>query len=302
MESSAKNSLHWGAKITQEYLESSRKYYWTPEQLSEIARYLPSTSNQTVVDVGTGLGAFAFYLKSVLPSDAQIWGIDIDKDLILRAKEIAAMKDIPVNFKVASAYDLPFSSKSVDLITEQLVLLHLASPEIAIKEIQRCLTSRGIAIFVEPNNTAVSLIDDSAKRILTTEEYLDIVSLDFAYNRGKALLGEGDSNLGDVLIGYLDGFEIIDTKLIERVDPIHPPYSANDREIMEFLYDERSYNQSSELYRRYCPAAGITEMDFQKKWKNLQKLNGIRREQMERGEYFGLHINIDYVFVCRKSS
>lgn len=38
----ALDSLHWDQDKKQNYLDSSRKYYWTPEQLSEIAKYLPS--------------------------------------------------------------------------------------------------------------------------------------------------------------------------------------------------------------------------------------------------------------------
>ena len=300
MEARATNALQWGSDLAQKYLESSRKYYWTAEQLSEISKYFPVRKSVFAVDVGTGQGAFAFYLKSVLGVNSEVWGVDIDEKLIQHARRISTANDISVKFEVASTYNLPFPSGSVDIMTEQLVLLHLKSPELALKEMYRCLAPQGVAVFIEPNNTAISLIDDSAKRQLTSEEYQNIVSLDFSYNRGKEALGEGDSNMGDMLIEHLQAFRILEIKLVERVDPIHPPYTEAQREIIEFLYGDDSYNQSYELYHRYCLATGMAEEEFQRKWQSLRKLNEIRKEQVRNRNYFGLHLNIDYVFVCQK--
>jgi len=98
-----------------------------------------------VLDLGCGDGTHAGALRNNF--DGEIYGIDPSDDIIRKAEE--RYKDI--NFKTASAYQLPYNDNFFDMIYAIDVIEHLKEPRKMLLEAKRVLKSGGVIIFQTPN-------------------------------------------------------------------------------------------------------------------------------------------------------
>ena len=121
--------------------------WWDPESefkpLHEInplrldfIHQLADLRGKQVLDVGCGTGIYTKILKR---RGADISGIDISKSMI----EVAKREVSGVDFKVGSAYELPYRAGSFDLVLAALVIEHLTDLDKAFSEINRVLKKGG---------------------------------------------------------------------------------------------------------------------------------------------------------------
>jgi len=99
---------------------------------------LASTKKMSFLDLGCGSG---YYTRNIAPNDIKLEkiGLDISKHSI----ETAAKRDKISLYLVASAFNLPISDNSIDLIT------NIFSP-IQLNEVKRILKNSGFLIKVIP--------------------------------------------------------------------------------------------------------------------------------------------------------
>jgi len=99
-----------------------------------------------VLDIGCGAGFYTGrILKRNLPR-LKVYGIDISRKAIKLAR-----RDYPkIEFKSASAYDLPFADNFFDAILINCVLEHLQKPDYALQEASRVLKPNGILFSITP--------------------------------------------------------------------------------------------------------------------------------------------------------
>ena len=90
------------------------------EKKSVLDLLLNSGINRTkklrILDVATGPGRLAFYLESHLRK-AEITGIDINENMLQRARKIAVDNKSKVNFMKGDIYKLPFNENQFDVVT-----------------------------------------------------------------------------------------------------------------------------------------------------------------------------------------
>ncbi|WKX28038.1 23S rRNA (guanine(745)-N(1))-methyltransferase [Tatumella ptyseos] len=98
--------------------------------------YLPTTSVQSIVDLGCGEG---YYTSAWLKNDCEVYGVDVSKFAI----KSAAKRYPQIHFCVASGYRLPFASASLSAI------IRIYAPSKA-EELMRTLAPGGILITVTP--------------------------------------------------------------------------------------------------------------------------------------------------------
>ena len=100
----------------------------------EIARILPRKSR--VLDVGCGNGFIAHHLSAMVGTD--VIGIDLD------AKTQAA-----IDYRQFDGKSFPVPDNSVDAVLLCYVLHHAQDLSIVLKELQRVLSNRGLAVIYE---------------------------------------------------------------------------------------------------------------------------------------------------------
>lgn len=99
--------------------------------------------NYHVLDIGCGPGSITCDIAKLIPK-GNIIGIDPVKELVDAGNQLAILKNIPnVRFESASAYNLPFDDNSFDLVHSHQVLVHLADPVRALKEMFRVVKPAG---------------------------------------------------------------------------------------------------------------------------------------------------------------
>jgi ubiquinone/menaquinone biosynthesis C-methylase UbiE len=101
----------------------------------QLVRELAGKPIRRVIDVGTGVGALWFDLRTALPA-AFLLGVDRSTGMLRLAPPQMARV-------VADARDLPLSSASVDLALLVFMLFHLADPLSGIREVRRVVRPDG---------------------------------------------------------------------------------------------------------------------------------------------------------------
>ncbi|WP_204106186.1 MULTISPECIES: methyltransferase domain-containing protein [Spirulina sp. CCY15215] len=117
-----------------------------------LARMMPSktTKNQSVLDIGCGDGYLLYAIACKNPG-IQLYGIDSESLGISLAEEQLKKHNYSASLVQGSAYSLPFSSSSFDVITNADVIEHLEDPEKSLQEMQRVLRNRGLLLLSTPN-------------------------------------------------------------------------------------------------------------------------------------------------------
>jgi len=108
-----------------------------------------------VLDYGCGTGWVGLGLAR---SGAEVYGIDISKELIKKALQYAERENLSnkVSFQEMPAENLTFPDTFFDLIVGSAILHHL-DISIALKGISRVLKPGGRALFIEPMNQNIVL-------------------------------------------------------------------------------------------------------------------------------------------------
>lgn len=117
------------------------------EPTEYITKLLGEIEAPEVLDVACGPGGFTGMLTRGLNGFDQITGVDLDEEMIERARQNLDYEN--VDFKVIDAADLDYPDNSFDLVSCAFSLHHLPEPADAINEIKRVLKPGGTAVFVE---------------------------------------------------------------------------------------------------------------------------------------------------------
>ena len=99
----------------------------------------PLPGNAEILDLCTGTGDLAYFLKS----RGRVTGLDFSQNMLA-----AARKKVPeADFILGDCTNLPFKDNSFDLVTIGFGLRNIENPDRAIEEIVRVLKPDGVLIF-----------------------------------------------------------------------------------------------------------------------------------------------------------
>lgn len=126
--------------------ERIRRSFFTDRVTSlAIEKLLPR--HLVLADIGCGTGSLTFELARFAD---KVIGIDLSKEMLRRAREIAREKEIRnVEFRRADALALPLDARSVDALFCVMVLHFLPDPERAVAEFRRVTRPGGSVILVD---------------------------------------------------------------------------------------------------------------------------------------------------------
>ena len=115
-----------------------------------------------ILDAATGPGRLAFYLSDHL-REAKITGVDINENMLRRAREIAGEKKVNINFIKGDIYHLPFQKAQFDAVVGLRFSMHLPDIDSLIRELARVLKKDGILIFDIFNLKSILRLRSSGK-------------------------------------------------------------------------------------------------------------------------------------------
>lgn len=99
-----------------------------------------------VLDIGCGTGKLSFRLYQ-LNNDLQIYGVDLSKEMIGKAK--AKLRGEPIDFKVGDVEALPYESNTFDIVTCSHSFHHYPNQRKALSEMYRVLKNDGKAMIID---------------------------------------------------------------------------------------------------------------------------------------------------------
>jgi SAM-dependent methyltransferase len=211
-----------------------------------------------------------------------------------------------LNFAQGDAAKIPIPDDSFDVVTCQTVLMHLARPLEALREMLRILRPGGLLVCVEPNNFWNYLAFTS----LTAAESVEVLVRRFEfwlrYHRGKVAAGEGDHTIGDLLPGYFAkvGLTGIEAHLSDRTASLFPPY---DTPAQRALIEQERQSQTSatgpwdrEALRRGVRLGGGSEDFFRRGFDELVEKFAGEQAAIAAGTFHAAYGGLFYLVSGRK--
>jgi len=262
------------ASHSREWLyERSRSFLWDREYLRLMAQRWNLDIVRDVLDVGCGRGHWSFALAQVLPMAARLTGVDREPEWVRQAAEAAHERGLAERFRFeqATVERLPFADEAFDMVTCQTLLIHVAAPVLALREMTRVLRSGGLLVAAEPANRAAQMLYGSLDQ--SPDRMAERVRFFLTCERGRAACGEGDISFGDRLPGMFAalGLREVTVRQWEHAAAVFPPYSSPQQQA--FIADLRSrvaraiWISDRETTRRYFAAGGGVPERFEEGWK-----------------------------------
>lgn len=108
-------------------------------------RFAGIRAGETVLDVGTGTGVLAI---SAARLGAKVFGLDLTPELIVQARENAAIARCPdITWTEGDAEELPYPDATFDVVVSQFGHMFAPRPELAVAEMRRVLKPGGRVAF-----------------------------------------------------------------------------------------------------------------------------------------------------------
>ena len=256
------------------YFGEFRDYWWNKDHLRLCVERIGLRDVRTVLDVGSGQGHWGRLLAPLLHPEITLTGIDREPEWVAEATRRAREAGLDHRFRYleGDATALPFEDDSFDLVTCQTVLIHLADPAAAIREMARVARPGGVLLASEPNNRSLTLIHTNVTADAPVEEVVDLVRFYVTCERGKVALGLGNSSLGDVLPGILTAAGLTDVQvfLSDKPSTLVPPYATEEQQTLrdQIIDDsDEPFGWSADEARRYWLAGGGAAEEFEAAWE-----------------------------------
>lgn len=112
----------------------------------------------TILDVGCGTGQDALDLAQAVGPHGRVIGIDSSETMLQQARARATQAQLPVEYVLADATQLPFADASFDGCQASRVLGHLSEPKLAVAEMVRVVRP-GARVVVADGDMDLIAID-----------------------------------------------------------------------------------------------------------------------------------------------
>jgi SAM-dependent methyltransferase len=285
------------------YFGDQRDFWWHADYLELIARRLALGAVRDVLDVGCGQGHWGRALAAVLSPDVQIVGVDPEERWVEEARLRSGF-----TYVVGTAEELPFDDDSFDLVTCQTVLIHVADPHVALREMLRVARPGGRLLLAEPANRSSFMLGTSANADAGVDELLDQARFSLTLEQGKRALGEGHTSLGDLLPGYLAaaGAVDIDAFVCDKAGFMLPPYDGDEQQsLVKFHLEEAGESGDGWTYEeaeRYWIAGGGDPAGFAATWSRRRAATERANAAIEDGRFHTAGGSVHYLVSGRAPS
>jgi len=294
-----------------EHFGPQRDFWWHRDFLDLMASRWRLHEAGSLADIGCGQGHWSRLLYPYLQSPARLTGVDREPRWVAETAQNLrrAFPDVALDgftFVQGDATRIPLPDNSFDVVTCQTLLMHLAQPMEALREMLRILHSGGLLVCVEPNNLWNYLTFTS----LTAGESVEAIVCRFEfwlrYHRGKIAAGQGDHTLGDLLPGLFAqlGLTEIAAHQSDRAASIFPPYDSPAQQAL--LEQEQAAMSAAtgpwnrEAVRRCVLAGGGTGEFFERGFAALLEKFEQEQQAVRAGTFHAAGGGITYLVSGRK--
>jgi len=136
-----------------------------------LRKKLGSLKDKKILDIGCGDGVLSYMLAK---EKAIVSGVDTSDIAIAYAKE--KTKKMQIDFRQASAYELPFDDSEFDAIVSSDVIEHLQDVNQYLKEIKRVTKKDGVIVLSTPIRFTEEPLDKMHVVEWFEEEYISILA------------------------------------------------------------------------------------------------------------------------------
>jgi len=286
-----------------EFFNDMREFWWNPDFLRLMGERLGFASITNVLDVGCGVGHWGRVLAEVLPAHAQLTGVDPEAQWVRGAALRAERAGLAARctFTQGDAMALPFADGTFDMATCQTVLIHLADPKAALKEMMRVTKPGGLVLAVEPCNMASMGVFSSVTDSFPTDVLAAMLGFHLTLQRGKRAMGKGFNSQGDLVPGLMAevGARDIRVYMSDRATPMFPPYDQpHQRAELAQLKDWHARGHwvwDKATTTQYYLAGGGDEPGFERLWQQAGSQMAAEIAAMEAGTYHCGNPHITYL-------
>lgn len=296
---------------SEEQFGAQRDFWWHRDFLDLMATRWRLSEASSLADIGCGRCHWSRLLYPYLKAPARLAGVDREPRWVAEADQIfrEAFPDVPsklFTFIEGEATNIPLPENAFDVVTCQTLLMHVAQPIEALREMLRILRPGGLLICVEPNN----LWNYMAVTSLAADEPVEAIVRRFEfwlrYHRGKVALGEGDHTIGDLLPGYFARLGLCDISVFtsDRAAPVFPPYDRPAQQALVSQEQEWKHSATgpwdrAEL-RRCVLAGGGSEEFFAHVFAELVEKFAREQRAIAAGTFHAAYGGLTYVLSARK--
>lgn len=120
-----------------EYLDSVEALPRIRMARADLLEALALQTGQVVLDVACGTGTESLQMARNVEPGGRVVGIDVSEIMLAQARGRIAGSRLPVAFRRADVYELPFDDNQFDACRAERLLQHLAEPDRAVAEMLR---------------------------------------------------------------------------------------------------------------------------------------------------------------------
>ena len=103
-------------------------------------------SGASALDVATGGGHTAVWLAG---AGYHVTASDLSEEMLARATELAASRDVPIQTIAHTAEEFPFADQSFDVVTCRVAAHHFSDPARFVREVARVLRPSGWFVLID---------------------------------------------------------------------------------------------------------------------------------------------------------
>lgn len=294
-----------GERHSSLWLNDTRDEWWNRDFLALLRARGDLAACRRALDVGSGHGHWTRAVARLLERGAHITGIEREPAWVERARAAPLVDGVAVDYLEGRAEELPFADVTFDLVTCQTVLMHVADAALVAREMLRVLRPGGRLLLCEPNLFASASARMAALPELDPEDAAAFVRLQLFAERGRRLLGEGDSSIGERLVGLLPHGSVQEVQCFinDRTVLFRAPYSAHCR--AEHALDRSHFDAEVLTWprvdtERYFLAGGGARAELDGLWRRACRAWSRRLELIDEGSYAANEGGLFYVLIARK--
>ena len=294
-----------------EWFGEQRDYWWNRDFLDLMAGRWRLSEATSLADIGCGLGHWSRLLYPYLRPPARHAGVDREPRWVAEApgKFHRAFPDVApelISFHQGDAARLPLPDASFDVATCQTMLMHLADPLAALKEMLRILRPGGLIVCVEPNNFWNLVAFSSLTEEVPVETLVARFEFWLRQHRGRLAAGRGNNSFGEFLPGCFAQLELRDIAVHQndRPAPLFPPYAGPDQKAI--IEQDREWKESAtgpwkkEDLRELFLRGGGEEAFFETVFADIVEKHHREHESIAAGTFHAAGGTMNYLVSARK--